>query len=177
MKNVFVILIVALFSTCAIAQTTGTIELGKAGKIAGREGTLIRKDFALIGNISSFPQNLKIYAATYIDLSTNEKQNAVNIMLTQSTRNGQVIIDIEEIDNILKMLDLLKAKVLRSKGDESTEVNYYSKTGFQINVFFDDEWKILVKPDRYNKDFYYKLDNEELGKFIGLLQQAKLKAK
>lgn len=176
MKKLMIILLVVL-STMVNAQNQEKDELmSNTDKFSSKSGTLIQKDFLLIGKVSTI--KLKVLHLT--DLINNSKIGAIKMDMevskTYTSDTKTAVLDADEIDGLIKSITVMQEKVFISTPDVYTEVFFKSRSGFEAGCYYsDNKWNTYLKLEKYDKDSYAWLSISDFGILLSLLQEAKTK--
>jgi hypothetical protein len=168
---------IALFMSLAYGQTQPKErELSNIEKFSAKSGTLIEKKFIDIGSVKS----VKVRVLRLTDLVSNARMSGVRLEYEHSGRLGSdtkiAFLDPDEVDGLLKSIDVLKSKVFISNPDSYTEVEFNSRGGFEAGGFFSKgEWATFLKLERFDRDSFVFLKPEDFDVLKDLLQQAKAK--
>lgn len=173
-KTGFVAIAVCL-SLLSLGQDVAKDAKSKAQEFSSSSGKLIEKEWSRIGDI----KGMKISAVRYRDLITSNSVSAMRIEMevkdkyTTDTKIAEV--DKDEIDGLLKSLDIIKREVSTTKRDRYTEIVFTSRTGFQAGCYYEDQkgaWTVFVKIERFDKDSYVFMSPEDLDGLILLVKGA-----
>lgn len=158
------------------AQETKETEISNAEKFSAKAGTLIQKEFIEIGKV----KEIEIKVVHYTDLITGTKQSALKLEYEStgkySTDTKIAILDSDEIEGLIKSIKIMQEKIFPSTSTNYTEVSFKSRGGFEAGCYWSKEtWSTYVKIEKYDKDSYVFLNQEDFPKLLELLEQAKLK--
>lgn len=174
-RLILLLAVMLVFMTLAQAQTQPRErELSNIEKFSAKSGTLIEKKFIDIGSLKS----VKVRVLKLTDLVSNARMSGVRLEYDHSGRLGSdtkiAFLDPDEVDGLLKSIDVLKSKVFLSNPDSYTEVEFNSRGGFEAGGFFSKgEWSTFLKLERFDRDSYVFLKPEDFDVLRDLLQQAK----
>ncbi len=145
-------------------------------KFSAKSGTLIEKKFSDIGTV----KDAKLQVLTLTDLISNAKVSGVRFEKETATRYSTdtktAFLDQDEIDGLLKSINLIKTKVLPTTPESYTEVVFSSRSGFSAGCYYDKgKWTAFIKLERFDKDSYVYMQAEDFDALANLLQQAKSK--
>ncbi len=174
MRNILLLGMI-LFSFFSFAQTKEQ-DISNAEKFSAKSGSLIQKEFIEVGILKS----AKIQIVNFTDLISNIKQSALKLEYENvgkySTSTKIAMLDIDEVDGLIKSIKILQDKVFNSKATSYTEVTFKSRGGFEAGCYWSKEnWSTYLKLDKYDKDSYVFLAKEDFSTFLGLLELAKAK--
>ena len=162
-------------STVARAQTqTVAREQSNIEKFSAKSGTLIEKQFVDIGNI----REVKVQLLTITDMIVGSKASGVRMEYVASSRYTSdtkvTFLDSDEVDGLIKSINILKSRVLNSTRDNYTEIVFRSRSGFEEGGYFSEgKWTTFVKLERFDKDSYVFMKPDDFDTLLALLQQAK----
>jgi hypothetical protein len=151
-------------------------ELSNIEKFSAKSGTLIEKKFIDIGSVKS----VKVRVLRLTDLVSNARVSGVRMEYEHSGRLGSdtkiAFLDPDEVDGLVKSIDVLKTKVFVSSPDSYTEVEFNSRGGFEAGGFFGKgKWSTFLRLERFDRDSFVFLSPEDFDVLRDLLQQAKAK--
>ena len=138
-----------------------------------KTGTLIEKQYEDIDVL----KNVKVQAAIFTDLIAKTKISGVSFrygqLIKQSGDWRAAYLDIDEIDAMIKSIEIIKDKMSSSKSGYS-EVVFRSKGGIELRcASIRGNWNTIIRLDRLNKNFSIGLDQDDLARLSSLLLQAK----
>lgn len=177
MKKFLLILITFLSANLTLGQTNNKEnELTIAEKFSLQPGTIIQKEFIDLGKVKSEDAwgTFSIYVVIYTDLVTNNSYTAV--IFENISRNLRAILDSDEIDELIMSIKMLQEKVFLKIPTNYTEVDYSSRSGFNVGCYWKKEtstWDPYIKFDKSDDDTYFFIDQEYLVGFLGKLEEAK----
>ncbi len=174
--------LIFILSACMItfqnyAQSTPKEkEQSNAEVFSAKAGTLMQKEFVEIGTV----KKAKVQVLYYTDLISNTKTSAlkfeVDVATTYSTDTKVAILDVDEIDGLMKSIKLMQDKVMLTIPTTYTEVYYRSRGGFEGGCFTSKgAWSCYLKLEKFDGKSYVWLDSEDLTSLYLLLEQAKSK--
>lgn len=168
---------VFLVSLQLFAQTPAKEkELSNAEVFSAKAGALMQKEFVEIGTI----KKAKIQVLYYTDLISNTKTNALkfeyDVASTYSTDTKVAILDVDEIDGLMKSIKLMQDNVMLTIPANYTEVYYRSRGGFECGCFTSKgAWSCYLKLEKYDGKSYVWLESADLTVVYGFLEQANAK--
>jgi hypothetical protein len=179
MKKKFIITTLAVFfiGAQAIAQTPAKDkEQSNAEIFSAKAGTLMQKEFIEIGTVEK--ANVKVLY--YTDLISNSKTNALkfemDVVTSYATDTKAAMLDVDEIDGLMKSIKLMQDKVMITVPTNYTEVYYRSRGGFEAGCFTSKgAWSCYLKLEKFDSKSYVWLKAADLTTLYGLLEQAKAK--
>jgi hypothetical protein len=154
---------------------TSEKEISNAEKFFNKSGALIQKEFFDIGDL----KKCNIQIARFTDIINNQKINAVRIVLVDISSpplTGVAYLDADEIDGLVKSINIIQEKVLPNVATNMTSVSFKSKGGLVVSCSSNKEsWIICMKIEGTIGVAYVFLDDDDLPKLIELLEQSKSK--
>src|SRR6218665_2943469 len=137
MKITKAILTTAIFllaTTATFAQIKEQ-ELSNAEKFSAKAGALIQKEFVKIGSV----KGTNISVIYFTDLITNTKQSALKFEYENVGKYSSVtkaaVLDIDEIDGLIKSVKIVQEKIFPIIPVNYTEVTFKSRGGFEAGCF------------------------------------------
>lgn len=176
-KNILIAVAAQLFSIQIQAQAPAKEkEQSNAEVFSSKAGTLMQKEFVEIGTL----KKAKVQVLYYTDLISNMKKSALKFELevasTYSTDTKVAVLDVDEIDGLMKSIKLMQDKVMVTVPANYTEVYYRSRGGFEGGCFTSKgAWSSYLKLERFDGKSYVWLEAADLTTLYGLLEQAKAK--
>jgi hypothetical protein len=176
-KNLMIAAAACLFSLQISAQAPAKEkEQSNAEAFSAKAGTLMQKEFVEIGTI----KKAKVQVLYYTDLISNTKTNALkfeyDVVSSYSTDTKVAILDVDEIDGLMKSIKLMQDKVMVTVPTTYTEVYYRSRGGFEAGCFTSKgAWSCYLKLEKFDSKSYVWLESADLTSLYGLLEQAKAK--
>jgi hypothetical protein len=173
------ILLMALLAISAISfsqQISKAKDESNAEKFSARAGSLIQKEFIDIATL----KKCLIQVAKFTDLIAGQKSSAIRFEFEYRGYNTVdtkiAMLDEDEIDGLVKSIQLIIEKVLPSKATNYTEVNFLSRSGFSAGCFSKkDSWTTYLKLERYDSNSYVFMEKDDLTQLLSILNQAKTK--
>jgi hypothetical protein len=136
---------------------------------------MIKKVNKEIGKVGS----TTVKTAVITNLLTSDKSKGIRIEKPSTKQYGSdaiAFIDEDEIDGLLKSIQLIKEEIAPVVPSDYTEVSFKSRSGFEAGCFVSKEkWSYYLKIDKYNSDSYHFLKDGDLDKFESLIKEAKSK--
>jgi retron-type reverse transcriptase len=166
-----------MFSTLAFSQNqTVDREQSNIEKFSAKSGTLIEKQFVDVGNL----KGVKVQLFIITDMLSNSKASGLRMEYVATGRYSSdskiAVLDQDELDGLIKSINILKTKVFNTTRDSYTEIIFRSRSGFEAGGYYSDgKWKTFMKLERFDKDSYIFLQPEDFDALAELLQQAKQK--
>jgi len=163
-----------MFSLQIIAQTPAKEkEISNAEAFSAKAGTLMQKEFVEVGTI----KKTKVLVLYYTDLISNTKKSALKFEFDvsgYSTVTKVAVLDVDEIDGLMKSIKLLQEKVMVIVPTNYTEVYYRSRGGFEGGCFTSKGvWSCYLKLEKFDGNSYVWLASEDFTTLYKLLEQAK----
>lgn len=172
------ILLLSIFSYAYIGvafSQNGTESPKSQSKLevfTSKSGTLIKKEFTDIGTVKTC--EVKVLKVT--DLISGESFSGVKLSTQTTYGDKSTLLDSDELDGLLKSLNLIKEKILNTTPEIYTEVVYKSRDGFQAGCYNDkNNWSLFLKIDQYDDKTYIWCKSEHLDKMMLILSDAKTK--
>ena len=176
-KNLIIAAAVCLFSLEIYAQApTKEKEQSNAEAFSARAGTLMQKEFIEIGTV----KKAKVQVVYYTDLISNIKKSALkfeyDFVSSYSTDTKVAVLDLDEIDGLMKSIKLMQDKVMLTIPANYTEVYYRSRGGFEGGCFTSKgAWSCYLKLEKYDSNSYVWLESADLTTLYRMLEQSKAK--
>jgi hypothetical protein len=139
-------------------------------------GTLIEKQIMEIGKVKGITVQI-MYIKDLIDvkelkaLRFEYRDRSINMAPTYSA-----VLDLDEVDGLIKSMKNLTTNVFPSSRDYYTEVTYRSKTGFQAGAYFNidrKKWIAFIKLDQYDSNSFASFNSDDLTSLLSIVEQAK----
>lgn len=116
---------------------------------------------------------------TLTDLISNIKESGVRLeteYVKGYTSPKIAFLDKDEVDGLIKSINIIKTKVLNTTPENYTEVIFTSRSGFTFGCFFSEgKWTIFMKFGKFGSDNSVYFPANELDAIVEVLQQAKQK--
>lgn len=176
-KILFTTLCLFIFSGLALAQSPPVDrEQSNIEKFSAKSGALIERQFIDVGNL----KGVKVQLLVITDMLSNTKVTGLRLEYAVSSRYSSdtkaTFLDQDELDGLIKSINILKTKVFNTTRDSYPEIIFRSRSGFEAGGYFNDgKWKTFMKLERFDKDSYVFLQPEDFDVLAELLQQAKQK--
>jgi hypothetical protein len=176
-KNLIILLAAIMFSIQIHAQAPAKEKTqSNAEAFSAKAGTLMQKEFVEIGTI----KKAKVQVLYYTDLISNTKTNALkfeyDVVSSYSTDTKVAVLDVDEIDGLMKSIKLMQDKVMITVPTNYTEVYYRSRGGFEAGCFTSKgAWSCYLKLEKFDSKSYVWLESADLTTIYVLLEQAKAK--
>ena len=177
MKRILLLSLLTAFTIQLNAQSASKEkEQSNAEAFSAKAGTLMQKEFIEIGTV----KKAKVQVLYYTDLISNIKKSALkfeyDVVSSYSTDTKVAILDVDEIDGLMKSIKLMQDKVMLTVPVNYTEVYYRSRGGFEGGCFTSKgAWSCYLKLEKYDSKSYVWLESADLTTLYGLLEQAKAK--
>jgi hypothetical protein len=151
-------------------------ELSNIEKFSAKSGTLLEKRFIDIGSLKS----VKVRVLILTDMVSQARVSGVRLEYEHTSRLGSdtkiAFLDPDEVDGLIKSIDVLRRKVFISSPDSYTEVQFSSRGGFEAGCYFGSgKWSTFLKLERFDSDSFVFLKPEDFDVLHDLLMQAKAK--
>jgi hypothetical protein len=181
MKKVILILIIIapFYSACSQTvkpDTDPKEQKSKAELFSNKSGSLIQKQFMDVG----FLGGCLIQIAQFTDLIGGETTKAVRFEYaysgTYSSDTKIGMLDIDEVDALIKSLNIIKDKIIPTTPKAYTEIQYRSRGGFQAGCFYSKkEWSTFLKLERFDEKSYVFMKDGDIIQLLSILNDAKAK--
>ena len=177
MKRILLLSLLTAFTIQLNAQSASKEkEQSNAEVFSSKAGTLMQKEFVEIGTL----KKAKVQVLYYTDLISNMKKSALKFELevasSYSTDTKVAVLDVDELDGLMKLIKLMQDKVMVTVPANYTEVYYRSRGGFEGGCFTSKgAWSSYLKLERFDGKSYVWLEAADLTTLYGLLEQAKVK--
>lgn len=173
MKKLFVILSMICFTVTYAQTESKETELSNAERFSAKDGTLIQKVFIEVGTI----KGAEFKIIHYTDLVTGETLSSLRIEYeTGGTYSDTKIaaLDSDEIEGLLKSLDIMQSKVFATIPLNYTEVSYRSRGGFEAGCFWSKgDWSTYLKLEKFDGKSYVFLKKEDFPELQALIRKVK----
>jgi hypothetical protein len=180
MKKILLVtlLIAAIFHKSLAQQPTKVIEQSNAEKFSDKIGILLQKEIIDVGVL----KKCKFQIARFSDLIGGTKTSALRLEYVYSSSYGSsgdtklALLDVDEIDGLLKSIKIIQSKVIPSVAENYTEVSFKSRSGFEAGCFSKKEsWSTYLKLEKYDSNSYVFMEKDDLAELVNLLNLAKAK--
>ena len=161
----------ATYAQDAVQETPTNAE-----KFALRTGTLVEKEYTVIGTL----RKTELSVVNYSDLVSGEKTSALEISadltLDEVTTTKVAVIDADELDGFIKALKTLNSTVLQSRRENYTEVTYRSRGGFETGcIFTNGEWNAYIMLEKKDGGSVVFIERNDFVTLLMFLEDAKKK--
>lgn len=174
MKKILVILFLA-YNVCWGQNSTENIS--NAELFSSKAGTLIEKEFIDIGKIGKTEiQILKI-----TDMIDGESICSLRISQevkdTYSSDTKIAQLDSDEIDGLIKSMNIIKESVFGVNPPNYTEITFRSRSGFEAGCFWSSKvaWSTYLQIKRNDRNSMVFLKRADFDELLILLEIAKNK--
>ena len=153
---------------------TKEVEVSNAEKFSTSSGALIKKDYLEIGDI----KGAKVQVVKFQDLISDKSTSAIKfeyeVKSSYSTDTKQALLDVDEIDGLMKSIKIMQEKIFPSTSENYSEVIYRSRGGFEAGCYWSKgEWTTYLKLEKYDGKSYVFLSQEDFTTLYSFLEQAK----
>lgn len=165
-------------SLCMILSTqaqngTPAKAQSQAEEFSLRTGTLIKKAFVPVGRMKGVEMEVLVFT----DLISGKSQKALRMKYEHrgkySTSTKSAVLDADEVESLLKSISILQEKVFTSTELNYTEVTFKARGGFEAGAFLSKgNWSTYLKLERFDKDSYVFLKQEDFETLKGMLKTA-----
>ena len=149
-----------------------------AERFSAKPGTLLQKEFVGIGSV----KDVKLEVMLLTDLISGSKSSGLRFEFEHagqySTGTKVAVLDPDEVEGLMKSISIFQNKIFNTKRTNYTEVNFFSRGGFEAGCYNDlnsNTWKTFLKLEKFDNDSYVWLDIEDFSTLLNLLTQAKAK--
>jgi hypothetical protein len=177
MKSTLLFLSVALFSTLVSGQIKPPekTEKSKLETFTLKTGSLIKKEFVLIGNAGKVEVTVLKLSDMVANTSISGIKLESSVYKSYGSSTKSCFLDSDEIDGLIKSGNLLLSS-LDQPVDNYTEYVFTSRDGFQAGAYQSKkEWKYFLKLEKYDSDSNVWMEKQDFQKLIDLIGQAKTK--
>lgn len=172
------IIVLLVLSSYSFAQTNKIEKtLTNAEEFAAKSGSLIERVFKDVGKIES----VKIKVVTFTDLISNKTLPSLRFekesysSYSKSTDTKIASLDKDEVDGLIKSLEIMKNDIVTQSRENYTEVTFRSRGGFEAGCFSKkNNWEVYLKLEKYDSKSYQFFKINKLASLIELIKQAKL---
>ena len=176
MKKTLLVMLMGIFIFSSYAQTTKEVEVSNAEKFSTSSGALIKKDYLEIGDI----KGAKVQVVKFQDLISDKSTSAIKfeyeVKSSYSTDTKQALLDVDEIDGLMKSIKIMQESIFPSTSENYSEVTFRSRSGFEAGCYWSNgKWTTYLKLEKYDSKSYVFLDQEDFTTLYSFLEQAKLK--
>ncbi|MFX1707013.1 hypothetical protein SAMN05660461_6161 [Chitinophaga ginsengisegetis] len=179
-KVIFILIIIAPFypacSQTAKPDTDLKEQKSKAELFSNKSGSLIQKQFMDIGSL----RGCLIQVAQFTDLIGGETTKAVRFEYAYSgayssdTKIG--LLDMDEVDALIKSLNIIKDKIMPTTPEVYTEIEYKSRGGLEAGCFYSKkQWSTFLKLARFDDKSFVIMKDGDIIQLLSLLNDAKAK--
>ncbi|AUS04956.1 hypothetical protein C1A40_05480 [Tamlana carrageenivorans] len=174
MKKTLLVMLMGMFVFSSYAQTTKEVEVSNAEKFSTSSGALIKKDYLEIGDI----KGAKVQVVKFQDLISDKSTSAIKfeyeVKSSYSTDTKQALLDVDEIDGLMKSIKIMQEKIFPSTSENYSEVIYRSRGGFEAGCYWSKgKWTTYLKLEKYDGKSYVFLSQEDFTTLYSFLEQAK----
>lgn len=141
---------------------------------AAQDGILMKKEFFGVGDF----HKCKIEVSIFTDMMTSTKRAGLRFSLdvkgTYTADTKVAFLDPDELDALSKSIDIIRNKVVITTPAQYTEVNYFSRGGFQLGCYWSDNaWTGFMKLEKFDSNSYLWFKSDEFQQVDSIIQQAK----
>lgn len=163
-----------IFVFSSFAQTTKELEVSNAEKFSTSSGVLMKKDYLDVGNINK----VKVQVVNFQDLTSDKSTSAImfecEVTSRYTTDTKQALLDVDEIDGLIKSIKIMQDKIFPTNSENYTEVIYRSRGGFEAGCYWKKgKWTTYLKLEKYDSKSYVFLNQKDFTTLYSLLEQAK----
>lgn len=172
MKRLIVICFLLLAFETILAQDKKE-NVSNAELFSSQAGILIEKEFIDIGNVGKTEvQILKI-----TDMISGKSIRSLRIKQEVYSSDTKIAhLDSDEIDGLIKSMNVIKESVFGIIAENYTEITFRSRSGFEAGCFWSkNDWKTYMQIEEYDRKSMVWLKRDDFNDFLGLLELAKTK--
>ena len=178
MKTIFTTVLLLCFSAFGFAQNSVN-DISNTELFSQIDGTLIKTEYVEIGKLKTSVLEVIIHN----DLINNKRITGVkfsydNGVKTVNAQTRVVFIDKDEVDALIKSIQIIKEQILPSKENHYTEVLFKTRGGFEAGCFFslkNNQWNGYMNFVKNSRESYILLELPDFDVLMELLRQAKQK--
>jgi hypothetical protein len=178
MKKIITLSIALLMTIFAFSQEKVEKQTTQAEQFSATAGTLIEKQFIDIGKV----KGITVQVMKFKDLNNGTSQSALRFEYeyksSYSSDTKVSVLDLDEIDGLIKSITNLNTTVFSSTRNVYTEVTFISRTGFKAGAYYDVDkakWVTFVKLEKFDSNSQVFLTTEDFATLLTLVEQAKTK--
>jgi hypothetical protein len=178
MKKIITLTIALLMTIFAYSQEKVEKQTTQAEQFSATAGTLIEKQFIDIGKV----KGITVQVMKFKDLNNGTSQSALRFEYeyksSYSSDTKVSVLDLDEIDGLIKSITNLNTTVFSSTRNVYTEVTFISRTGFKAGAYYDVDrakWVTFVKLEKFDSNSQVFLTTEDFATLLTLVEQAKTK--
>lgn len=148
-----------------------------ADKFLLKTGVLFQKNITTLGKFKA----TSIDVIEIINLSDKSKVKSLRLKkdpIGEYESDHVGVIDNDEVEGLIKSLELIKSNVIAITPDVYTEVSYKSRGGFEAGGYYSDTdkaWHYYLKMSKYDEKSYQFFKSNELEELLTFLNSAKPK--
>ena len=168
------------FAACSYCQnnTEKDKHYSKAESFSHKSGTAIQRQYSEIGKISK----CRFRVVHLTDLMSGEKLSALAIeyehLFAGSSTTNTALLDVDEVDNYLKTVELILSQILHNKPKDYSEVIFRSRDGFESGCFLKTasdwrDWVGFFKVDEFDSESFLSFEQRDFEKLKDILQNAR----
>lgn len=109
-------------------------------EMEAKAGTVLVKDYTIIGSVSGFGGALTVTAYEFVDVQSGRKEYGVGVEIEESGRSSEradvekIYVDYDEMDGLVKGIDYI-IKIEKSATLENFEAQYKTKADLTVTTF------------------------------------------
>jgi hypothetical protein len=180
MKKLLPLILVSFVAAASaqVVRPTPEKEQSQLESLAAKSGVVHERQYIDIGEIKGV--KVQVYRVT--DLVSKSSVSGVRFETTVRSSYSSdakiAVLDADEVDAVIKTIDVLKASIFPTTRESYTEVEYRSRGGFEAGAYFSDaKWSAFVKLEKYDSKSIVFMKPEDLDALLALLHTAKTKLK
>ncbi|HEY2846782.1 MAG TPA: hypothetical protein VGI80_03130, partial [Pyrinomonadaceae bacterium] len=164
MKVLFLFLSFALLTSYASAQIAPlpVPEMTNIEELSSRSGALVQREFSRVGEFAT----LRVDIVKVTDLSLT-KASIFGVRISGNVAQGasrdSAFIDANEIDEFVKMIDLMRTTAFSTTPDNFTDLVYRSRGGISLGaIYANKRWSAAVRLDRFDPKTAVNVDATDI---------------
>jgi len=109
-------------------------------EMEAKAGTVVVKNYTIIGSVSGFGGALTVTAYEFVDLQSGRKEYGVGVEIEETGRSSErsdvekIYVDYDELDALVKAIDYI-IKIEKSTTLENFEAQYKTKADLTVTTF------------------------------------------
>jgi|CXWL01.1.fsa_nt_gi hypothetical protein len=161
-----------------VVRPTPEKEQSQLESLAAKSGVVHERQYIDVGEVKGI--KVQIYRITDLvsKFSVSGVRFEATVRSSYSSDQKIAVLDADEIDAVIKTIEVLKANIFPTARESYTEVEYRSRGGFEAGAYFSDgKWTGFVKLEKYDSKSIVFMKPEDLDSLLTLLQTAKTRLK
>lgn len=143
-----------------------------------RSGTLISTEFVNVGTLAS---KVRVIIVKYKDIISGNEEKAIRFEYdyddgySDYTDTKIGVIDKDELEGLIKSLDLIWDKIYSTNPLNYTEVNFRSRSGFKAGCYYSNDWSFYVQISEHDGNSNVFLKKEDAHSLLEILTKGREK--